>query len=293
MCSCVRLGFGFDIRLRWNTTYLEYVSHSVRVPKNTYTDGVLWNPTLSLADTVNTTEGTYWIAYSSLAPAPTFNGSGTVFTLTFRVKYHPVQPEPDANITLELYSTELAARGGDPIPHYRQNGKVMLGALAASHGKLSQGPSYENNCGTRLHHEHKRYSSKPRRLHKDLQRYTLRKHNCDTNKTSHFGEQSINSPNLHMEHRGFAKGNYTISAYAWPVQGETDTSDNTFLNGAVKVSIPGDVDGDFEVRLVDLVQVAIAYGSTPNQPNWNPNTDIDNNTTGLIDLVLVAIHHGQ
>jgi len=112
VCSCVKLGFGFDIRLGWNTTYLEYVSHSVRVPKNTYTDGVLWNPTLSLADTVNSTEGTYWIAYSSLAPAPTFNGSGTVFTLTFRVKYHPVQPEPDANITLELYSTELTAQDG-------------------------------------------------------------------------------------------------------------------------------------------------------------------------------------
>jgi hypothetical protein len=121
--------YGFDIKLRWNTTYLEYVSHSVHVPKDTYTDGVLWNPILPLANTVNTTEGTYWIAYSSLAPAPTFNGSGTVFTMTFRIKYHPVQPEPDANITLELYSTDLAAYGGNPIPHTVEHGTVILHAL--------------------------------------------------------------------------------------------------------------------------------------------------------------------
>jgi parallel beta-helix repeat protein len=93
---------------------------------------------------------------------------------------------------------------------------------------------------------------------------------------------------------GFAKGNYTISAYAWPVQGETDTVDNTFMDGIVTVTIPGDVDGDFEVRLVDLVHVAIAYGSKPGEPKWNPNADIDNNSiVGLTDLVILAKNYGK
>jgi len=35
---------------------------------------------------------------------------------------------------------------------------------------------------------------------------------------------------------GFAEGNYTISAYAWPVPGETDTADNTYINGWVVVT---------------------------------------------------------
>jgi len=121
--------FGFDIKFRWNTTFLEYVTHSVRVPRNTYLDGVLWNPILQLADEVNATGGTYWIAYSSIDPAPTFNGTGTVFTMTFRVTYHPVQPEPDANITLELYSTDLAAKGGMTISHTKEDGTVILHAL--------------------------------------------------------------------------------------------------------------------------------------------------------------------
>ena len=35
---------------------------------------------------------------------------------------------------------------------------------------------------------------------------------------------------------GFVKGNYTISAYAWPVPGETDTADNTFIDGTVQIA---------------------------------------------------------
>jgi hypothetical protein len=122
--------YGFDLKLRWNTTVLEYVSHSVKVPRNTYPDGVLWDPTLQAANTVNETAGTYWIAYSSMNPAPAFNGSGTAFTMTFRVKYHPVQPSPDANVTLELYDAQLAAFGGGQItPITKENGTVLLHAL--------------------------------------------------------------------------------------------------------------------------------------------------------------------
>jgi len=34
---------------------------------------------------------------------------------------------------------------------------------------------------------------------------------------------------------GVARGNYTISAYAWPVPGETDTIDNTYIDDTVEV----------------------------------------------------------
>jgi len=124
--------YGFDMKFRWNTTFLEYVNHSVCVPRDTFLDGVLWNPTLPLADEVDTTERTYWISYASMAPAPSFNGTGTVFTMTFKVIYHPVQPEPDANITLELYSTDLAAKGGNPISHTREHGTVILHQIVLS-----------------------------------------------------------------------------------------------------------------------------------------------------------------
>ena len=60
--------------------------------------------------------------------------------------------------------------------------------------------------------------------------------------------------------RGFAEGNYTISAYAEPVPGETDTADNTFIDGSVRVSVPGDIDGDGSVSPLYLGLMGPAWG---------------------------------
>jgi hypothetical protein len=97
------------------------------------------------------------------------------------------------------------------------------------------------------------------------------------------------------------KGNYTISAYAVPVPGEVNTTNNSFNYGNVAVTIPGDINGDFKVILSDLVLLANAYGTTPASGGtppglhaWNPNADIDNNgIVGLSDLVILATHYGQ
>jgi parallel beta-helix repeat protein len=40
---------------------------------------------------------------------------------------------------------------------------------------------------------------------------------------------------------GFVMGNYTISAYAWPVQDETDTTDNTCTGNSVQITKVGDL----------------------------------------------------
>lgn len=93
---------------------------------------------------------------------------------------------------------------------------------------------------------------------------------------------------------GLAYGNYTIGAYAQPVANQTDTSGNTFDLGTVKVTVPGDVNGDFKVSLSDLVLLANAYASKPADTKWNPNADINGNgIVDLSDLVSLANHYGQ
>jgi hypothetical protein len=93
---------------------------------------------------------------------------------------------------------------------------------------------------------------------------------------------------------GCSYGNYTISACAWPVPGETNPTDNAFVDGSVLVTVPGDLNGDLKVTLQDLVILALAYRSKPGDANWNPNSDIDNNgVVGLSDLVILAVHYGQ
>ena len=93
---------------------------------------------------------------------------------------------------------------------------------------------------------------------------------------------------------GFAYGNYTMSACAMPVSGETNTTDDTVFGGRVVITIPGDINGDFNVGLTDLVILAQAYGSRPGDSKWNINADIDGNSAvGLSDLVILAQHYGQ
>jgi parallel beta-helix repeat protein len=90
---------------------------------------------------------------------------------------------------------------------------------------------------------------------------------------------------------GFAKGNYTIKAYAWPVQNETDTDDNTLPDGWVIVTIPGDVNGNHLADISDLVITVNVIPSASGWPNWNPNADI--NGDGVCDISDLVICVGN
>jgi hypothetical protein len=107
---------------------------------------------------------------------------------------------------------------------------------------------------------------------------------------------------------GFARGNYTISAYAEPVPNETDIYNNNFTDGLIRVSMVGDLTGapghsiwdfvpDRSVDGSDLIVVAMCFGSWPGAPppyRWNANCDITND--GFIDgsdLIIVARYFGQ
>jgi hypothetical protein len=100
---------------------------------------------------------------------------------------------------------------------------------------------------------------------------------------------------------GFAMGNYTISAYATPVLGETNTANNNCTDGWVIVSIAGDVTGpngvpDGQVNLMDVYKVAMQFStSAPTwDPYWGPVCDINNDATvNLIDYYRVCMNFGQ
>ena len=93
---------------------------------------------------------------------------------------------------------------------------------------------------------------------------------------------------------GFAYGNYTVSAYAWPVQNETNTADNSLAGGTVYVGIPGDINGDGTVDIYDAIMFAGAFNATPGKPNWNPNADIyGDGIVDIYDAIILAGHFNQ
>jgi len=89
----------------------------------------------------------------------------------------------------------------------------------------------------------------------------------------------------------FPYGNYTISANATVVPDETDTTDNTLIDGWVLVTVVGDANGDCIASVADMVQVDIAIGTEPGEPNYNPNADVNcNGMISVADMVLIDIH---
>jgi len=93
---------------------------------------------------------------------------------------------------------------------------------------------------------------------------------------------------------GFVKGNYTIWAYAWPLRDETDVSDNNCTGGWTVVTIPGDVDGTFEVDIYDITAICVCYDSKLGEPLYYPNCDVDGNgIIDIFDVTTACITYGQ
>ncbi|RLI22725.1 hypothetical protein DRO54_00320 [Candidatus Bathyarchaeota archaeon] len=87
---------------------------------------------------------------------------------------------------------------------------------------------------------------------------------------------------------------HTLKAVATEVPFELNT-ENNILTGeqTVKIKMIGDIDGNGEIGLTDLVIIAQAFSSTPEDPGWNPDADLDNDgKIGLTDLVTCGYLYG-
>lgn len=93
---------------------------------------------------------------------------------------------------------------------------------------------------------------------------------------------------------GWTYSNYTISAAADRVPGETDTADNTLVDGWVFLTIPGDVDKDKDVDIFDIVLISNSYYTKKPNPKYNPDCDWDNDgDVDIYDLVIATMNYGK
>jgi outer membrane protein assembly factor BamB len=119
---------GLDLQIRWNTTCLQYINHTVTVPVEAYPSGVLHSPVFLIKNDVDLTgnmsdsaPGTmYWFAAASIPPTPSFNGTGTAFNMTFEALNHI------GTTILGFTNIAIADDSGEPIPYASVDGVVQI-----------------------------------------------------------------------------------------------------------------------------------------------------------------------
>jgi hypothetical protein len=93
---------------------------------------------------------------------------------------------------------------------------------------------------------------------------------------------------------GVMKGNYTISASIEVVLGENRTDNNELSDGWVFITIAGDVDGDLDVDIFDIVKMSTAYGSSEGEAKYDAKCDLNcDRKVDIFDIVIAAGNYGQ
>jgi hypothetical protein len=277
--------FGFDFQLHWNSTLVDYVSHSVYMPVEDYWWGVLYSPVTVIGDDVNETAGTHWMAAKSTSATP-FERDGTVFNMTF-------QAIGNGTCYFEILSSNLTKNDDSPIVHKIVDGMVEIApgihdmaitdasptGTVIGQGQMAQITVTLANEGTF-----------PETF--NVTAYA----NGTAIDTTQISLSALNSTlvTLGWDTTGWTKGNYSISVNVTIVAGETDTLDNAMIDGYIFITIAGDVDADADVDIFDIVRIAGAYGSKLGQPAYDGNCDIDcDGDVDIFDVVIAAGNYGE
>ena len=240
---------------------------------------------INFTDNYNSTHGLAWVEAVLLGSGPGAYGSGTLASISFQAKNV-------GSTGLWLSETLLVDSEAKLIPHTAANGVVYImfhniAITGVSPSKTVVGQGYGMNISVTIENQGNYTESFKVTVYANSSPCTSQ------NVTLASGNSSVIT--AVWDTSRFAKGNYTISAYATPVPGETDTTDNTFPDGTIVIAIPSDINADFKVDIKDLVLVIKYYGSYPGSVKpWNPNADVNcDNKVDVKDLVLVIKHFGQ
>lgn len=244
------------------------------------------------SDTYNATHGLVHLYVTLSGVHGGVSGTGTLATITFEVKGEgdsmlSLRPRPGADFIL----VDSAEPFGNEIPHTTTDGIVHVGLhdvaiISAETSKTiasdtivyidvtveNQGQTIETFDVTAY------YDSTP----------------IETRTVIDLTEGASTVITLTWDTNTVPKGNYTISVTATTMPGETDIADNTYTDGWVFKTIEGDVNGDGQVNILDIAQVALAFGTKRGDPKWDSNADINNDDEiNILDISIVAIHFGE
>jgi hypothetical protein len=240
---------------------------------------------VNFTDNYNATHGLVWLTCALLGAVPGVNGNGTLAIITFKAKEH-------GSSSLILQDTLLSDSKTNPIAYTVVHGiayilthDVALAEVSPSKTIVGQGLTVK--IGITLQNEGNYTETLSITIYSDtIAIGTL---------TATIADGSIATVTLTWNTTGWPKGNYTLWAYAWPVQGETDTVDNTFTSPfTVHIVMPGDGDANGKINIYDVVMITSLYGKKKGDAYYNPNVDWnDDGVINIYDVVIATSRYGE
>ncbi|UCG37399.1 MAG: hypothetical protein JSV64_03765 [Candidatus Bathyarchaeota archaeon] len=383
---------GFDFQLSWNSSILNYTSHGVKVPVESYPEGILHDPVMELMNQINATAGTCWIAFATIG-GPSFNGSGTVLSVTFTIIAF-------GECLIEITNSDLAGPDGE-IMHDVSHGyfsnifydvaiiSVSPSVTAALIGDIVEITVVALNNGTirnetfvvSVYYNSSLIDSEtiealptkanetiaffwntsgqlPGTYHMSANASVVSDETVVNNNVLEDGEVTLEIvpfrdiavvsliPLKTLVFKGFCfklnataenLGNFpeifnitlyengtpinqtqlscdngaaTTITFSWlthnaieyesyllnvtvNISNENVTGNNSLALDNVEIVHPGDLDGDMDVDIFDVVTLASSYGSEVGDPEYDPNSDVDcNDRIDIFDVVMIVPFYG-
>jgi len=282
--------YSFSISMSWDPTVLEYVSHEVMVPVQTYPQGILNAPADKVEESVNPTAGTFIVGYGSRNPAEEFNkpnDNATIFKMVFTVI-----AQGTCNISLDevtLFQRQLKfPDAAHRIPHWALSGsfQTITGLYVSEVTTL----------------KYERIIAKPY----DLDFNVTVVNDGGTPETFNLTVSAESAegvdPILYEEEIILPSGEHVTISLSFVTAVEEygvyrldvtiDTTGHTWTSWIIIV-LPGDVDADRDVDIYDVVAVCGVYGLTIGDPGFDPDKDIiPNGVIDIYDVVLLCGNYG-
>jgi hypothetical protein len=139
--------YGIEVTLVWNSSILQVISTNASLGVEAHPGGALHEPVVNYQDQVFQDLGKYTLAGSSTSPAPSFNGTGTIATVTFNVV-----ESGSCTLGLEtVLASNIIPPGGisvEPIPHETINGVFGPFSISVSRTTITLGDTITINGST-------------------------------------------------------------------------------------------------------------------------------------------------
>ena len=291
--------YGWEFQLNYSASLLNAASTQI-VP------GGLNEPTHTYYDLIDGVNGHLWWGVTTTNP-PSYGISYYEHAI-FKIDFEAMTTGASS---LDLHGTYLGDSGASPISHVVDDGSILIrgadlsvtditildqGCSIYKNQTHANGSSYYYPVEVTIYNDGDLVADG---FYVNLEVYWINGSLTETSEEMYVADLAVgtglvvNFTNLfHPMHTGRYRLIATVDSQSNVTEG--DETNNTLQLDNIPVTVMGDISGDGVVDVSDAVIIALAWGATPADPQWNIKADVNNDKEiNILDAARLTLHWGQ